>query len=187
MAACRMSDASLEDEQSSGDLASMPNICTAPIPEVEAVLRTADHWHFDAFRLTEVSQGYPLSTLGFWLIQQNRVAKEFSESSHSHALLAAYPRKSESSHLHALLAAYPSKSESSYSHALLACMPTQNCCLCVVLFPRPMCLCCQNFCDAAYCFGLLFVLGQVSICTCAAWQGSGTHCGQLSMQNVCAC
>ena len=76
---CRMSDASLEEEDSSGELTNLPNIGIAPIPEVEAVLRTADHWHFDAFRLTEVSQGYPLSTLGFWLIQQNRVAKEFSE------------------------------------------------------------------------------------------------------------
>ena len=77
---CRMSDASLEEEDSSGELSNLPNIGTAPIPEVEAVLRTADHWHFDAFKLTEASQGYPLSTLGFWLIQQNRVAKEFSES-----------------------------------------------------------------------------------------------------------
>ena len=77
----RMSDASLEEEDSSGEL-SLPNICTAPIPEVEAVLRTADHWHFDAFKLTEASQGYPLSTLGFWLIQQSRVAKEFSEFPH---------------------------------------------------------------------------------------------------------
>ncbi|KAL3157196.1 putative 3',5'-cyclic phosphodiesterase pde-3 [Trebouxia sp. C0009 RCD-2024] len=72
----RLSDASLDEEDSSGEL-SLPNICTAPIPEVEAVLRTADHWHFDAFKLTEASQGYPLSTLGFWLIQQSRVAKEF--------------------------------------------------------------------------------------------------------------
>ena len=42
-----MSDASLEEEDSSGELSSLPNIGTAPIPEVEAVLRTADHWHFD--------------------------------------------------------------------------------------------------------------------------------------------
>lgn len=75
-----MSDAVLDEEDSSGELTHLPNIGTAPIPEVEAVLRTADHWHFDAFRLTEASQGYPLSTLGFWLIQQNRVAKEFSKS-----------------------------------------------------------------------------------------------------------
>ena len=75
-----MSDASLEEEDSSGEVSNLPSIGTAPIPEVEAVLRTADHWHFDAFKLTEVSQGYPLSTLGFWLIQQNRVAKDFSES-----------------------------------------------------------------------------------------------------------
>ena len=77
----RMSDASLEEEDSSGELTDLPNIGTAPIPEVEAVLRTADHWHFDAFKLAEASQGYPLSTLGFWLIQQNRVAKEFSKPS----------------------------------------------------------------------------------------------------------
>ena len=78
-----MSDGSLEEEDSSGELSNLPNIGTAPIPEVEAVLRTADHWHFDAFKLTEASQGYPLSTLGFWLIQQSRVAKEFSESTSS--------------------------------------------------------------------------------------------------------
>ncbi|KAA6423303.1 MAG: 3,5-cyclic-nucleotide phosphodiesterase [Trebouxia sp. A1-2] len=66
-----------EEEGLSGELSHLPNIATAPIPEVEAVLRTADHWHFDAFRLVEASQGYPLSTLGFWLMQQNRVAKEF--------------------------------------------------------------------------------------------------------------
>ena len=70
-----------EEEGSSGEPSHLPNIATAPIPEVEAVLRTADHWHFDAFRLVEASQGYPLSTLGFWLMQQNRVAKEFSEFS----------------------------------------------------------------------------------------------------------
>ena len=75
-----MSEAALEEEDSSGELLNLPNIATAPIPEVEAVLRTADHWHFDAFRLTEASQGYPLSTLGFWLMQQTRVAKEFSEN-----------------------------------------------------------------------------------------------------------
>ena len=73
----RMSDVS-EDEESGGKQTYLPNIATAPIPEVEAVLRTADHWHFDAFKLAEASQGYPLSTLGFWLIQQNWVAKEFS-------------------------------------------------------------------------------------------------------------
>jgi len=68
-----------EAEGSSGELSHLSNIATASIPEVEAVLRTANHWHFDAFRLVEASQGYPLSTLGFWLMQQNRVAKEFSE------------------------------------------------------------------------------------------------------------
>ncbi|DBA92091.1 hypothetical protein WJX77_006602 [Trebouxia sp. C0004] len=69
---------SREDEEgSSGELSHLTNIATAPIPEVEAVLRTADHWQFDAFKLVEASQGYPLSTLGFWLMQQNRVAKEF--------------------------------------------------------------------------------------------------------------
>ena len=75
-----MSDTVSEDEEVGGELTHLPNIAKAPIPEVEAVLRTADHWHFDAFRLAEASQGYPLSTLGFWLIQQNRVAKEFSTS-----------------------------------------------------------------------------------------------------------
>ena len=77
----RASDTMQEEEGSRGELSHLPNIATAPIPEVEAVLRTADHWHFDAFRLVEASQGYPLSTLGFWLMQQNRVAKEFSECS----------------------------------------------------------------------------------------------------------
>lgn len=77
----RTSDTAQEEEGPSGELSHLPNIATAPIPEVEAVLRTADHWHFDAFRLVEASQGYPLSTLGFWLMQQNRVAREFSECS----------------------------------------------------------------------------------------------------------
>lgn len=80
---CRMSDSVQEEQDCSRELTHLPNIVSAPIPEVEAVLRSADHWHFDAFRLTEASQGYPLSTLGFWLIQQNRVAKEFSEPSSS--------------------------------------------------------------------------------------------------------
>lgn len=87
-----MADGTLEEEASSGEITHLPNIVSAPIPEVEAVLRTADHWHFDAFRLTEVSQGYPLSTLGFWLIQQSRVAKEFSEfPTLPAALIAAGP------------------------------------------------------------------------------------------------
>lgn len=76
-----MSDSVQEEEDCSRELTHLPNIVSAPIPEVEAVLRSADHWHFDAFRLTEASQGYPLSTLGFWLMQQNRVAKEFSKPS----------------------------------------------------------------------------------------------------------
>lgn len=89
-----MADGTLEEEASSGEITHLPNIVSAPIPEVEAVLRTADHWHFDAFRLTEVSQGYPLSTLGFWLIQQSRVAKEFSEfSTLPAALIAAGPAR----------------------------------------------------------------------------------------------
>lgn len=78
---CRLQDSSIVDEALSSELTHLPSISSAPIPEVEAVLRTADHWHFDAFKLTEASQGYPLSTLAFWLMQQSRVAREFSKPS----------------------------------------------------------------------------------------------------------
>ena len=47
-----------------------------PVLEVEEVLRSADGWHFDAFRLAEVTQGRPLSTLTFWLMQQNGVVRD---------------------------------------------------------------------------------------------------------------
>eukprot|EP00891_Asterochloris_glomerata_P000667 jgi/Astpho2/667/e_gw1.00013.90.1_t len=47
-----------------------------PILEVEEVLRSADGWHFDAFRLAEVTQGRPLSTITFWLMQQNGVVRD---------------------------------------------------------------------------------------------------------------
>ncbi|KAG2485173.1 hypothetical protein HYH03_016063 [Edaphochlamys debaryana] len=46
---------------------------TPPAPvieEVERVLAGADSWTFDTYKLREVTQGHPLSALGFYLIQR---------------------------------------------------------------------------------------------------------------------
>ncbi len=40
------------------------------VPAMEAVLNTVDEWRFNAFRLAEVTQGHPLSALGFWLMKR---------------------------------------------------------------------------------------------------------------------
>ncbi|GIL58439.1 hypothetical protein Vafri_13575 [Volvox africanus] len=40
------------------------------IEEVERVLAQADSWHFDAWRLRDVTNGHPLSALGFYLIHR---------------------------------------------------------------------------------------------------------------------
>ena len=68
----------LEDD-AAGDLGEHQMVAGpagTPVLEVEEVLRSADGWHFDAFRLAEVTQGRPLSTLTFWLMQQNGVVRD---------------------------------------------------------------------------------------------------------------
>ncbi|GLI61128.1 hypothetical protein VaNZ11_003403 [Volvox africanus] len=40
------------------------------IEEVERVLAQADSWHFDAWRLRDITNGHPLSALGFYLIHR---------------------------------------------------------------------------------------------------------------------
>ncbi len=47
------------------------------VPEVERVLLTADNWKFDSLLLHDVTQGHPLSTLGFWIMQQTDMVKQF--------------------------------------------------------------------------------------------------------------
>ncbi len=73
-----METVNLEDD-AAGDLGEHQLVASPtgmPILEVEEVLRSADGWHFDAFRLAEVTQGRPLSTLTFWLMQQNGVVRD---------------------------------------------------------------------------------------------------------------
>jgi hypothetical protein len=43
---------------------------TELLPATDAVLATADDWHFDAFKLADATSGYPLSALAFWLFQR---------------------------------------------------------------------------------------------------------------------
>ena len=40
------------------------------LPVVEEALKETTTWAFDAFRLTEITQNHPLSTLGFWVLKQ---------------------------------------------------------------------------------------------------------------------
>lgn len=73
-----METVNLEDD-AAGDLGEHQLVASPtgmPILEVEEVLRSADGWHFDAFRLAEVTQGRPLSTITFWLMQQNGVVRD---------------------------------------------------------------------------------------------------------------
>lgn len=35
-------------------------------PQVSKALESANHWQFDAFKLTESTDGHPLSALGFY-------------------------------------------------------------------------------------------------------------------------
>ncbi|GLC41501.1 hypothetical protein PLESTB_001004600 [Pleodorina starrii] len=52
-------------------LAKKPPTPPAPvIEEVERVLATADSWQFDTWRLRDVTNGHPLSALGFYLIHR---------------------------------------------------------------------------------------------------------------------
>ncbi|KAL6762148.1 hypothetical protein V8C86DRAFT_1806156 [Haematococcus lacustris] len=46
----------------------------APLPEVEACLVSAGTWTFDAFALTQVTEGHPLSVLAYWLLHQSGLA-----------------------------------------------------------------------------------------------------------------
>ena len=39
--------------------------------QVLVELSKVDHWHFDTFRLNDVTNGWPLSTLAFALMQQS--------------------------------------------------------------------------------------------------------------------
>ena len=44
--------------------------CLLSMLQVEKVLAGADGWQFDTWRLREVTNGHPLSALGFFLIQR---------------------------------------------------------------------------------------------------------------------
>jgi hypothetical protein len=46
--------------------------------EMEKTLHTADHWQWDAFRLAEVTNGYPLSALGYYLFHSNDLISRFN-------------------------------------------------------------------------------------------------------------
>ena len=41
------------------------------------MLGTAYHWHFDAFKLEEVTSGRPLSALAFFLFQKEGLVEYF--------------------------------------------------------------------------------------------------------------
>ncbi|PNH07949.1 putative 3',5'-cyclic phosphodiesterase pde-1 [Tetrabaena socialis] len=45
-------------------------VAASLMPAMEAVLATVDDWRFNAFKLAEVTQGHPLSALGFWLMKR---------------------------------------------------------------------------------------------------------------------
>ncbi|GFR44852.1 hypothetical protein Agub_g6195 [Astrephomene gubernaculifera] len=45
-------------------------VAASLMPAMEAVLATVDEWRFNAFKLAEVTQGHPLSALGFWLMKR---------------------------------------------------------------------------------------------------------------------
>ncbi|KAG2445940.1 hypothetical protein HXX76_000543 [Chlamydomonas incerta] len=45
-------------------------VAASLVPAMEAVLNTVDEWRFNAFKLAEVTQGHPLSALGFWLMKR---------------------------------------------------------------------------------------------------------------------
>ncbi|PNW82682.1 hypothetical protein CHLRE_06g289400v5 [Chlamydomonas reinhardtii] len=50
------------------------------IMEVERLLAGADGWQFDTWRLREATQGHPLSTLGFFLLQRSGIISRFKLS-----------------------------------------------------------------------------------------------------------
>jgi cAMP-specific phosphodiesterase 4/high affinity cAMP-specific and IBMX-insensitive 3',5'-cyclic phosphodiesterase 8 len=41
-------------------------------------LEAANHWQFDAFRLSDVTDGHPLSALGFYAFQEANLVAKFS-------------------------------------------------------------------------------------------------------------
>ncbi|GMH41896.1 hypothetical protein BSKO_09806 [Bryopsis sp. KO-2023] len=45
--------------------------------EMDEVLAAADSWEFDAFQLAKATDGHPLSTLTFWLLQRSGAIKNF--------------------------------------------------------------------------------------------------------------
>lgn len=48
-------------------------------PAVQAVLKTADSWGFNAFQLDLVTHQRPLSTLGMWLLQTSGLVQKHSK------------------------------------------------------------------------------------------------------------
>ena len=46
--------------------------------QVEALLSTSGEWQFDAFLLAEVTGGRPLSCLGFFLLSEAGLIKQFA-------------------------------------------------------------------------------------------------------------
>lgn len=59
---------------------------------MERVLATADNWQFDAFKLAEVTQGHPLSTLGYYLFHTAGLIERFGLPA---AKLARFLRRME--------------------------------------------------------------------------------------------
>lgn len=59
-----------DDAASDGPAVSIPT-------HMETVLATVDDWCFDAFKLDEVCQGHPLSTLAFYLFSRNGLIQKY--------------------------------------------------------------------------------------------------------------
>ncbi|MEW5312657.1 MAG: hypothetical protein WDW38_004274 [Sanguina aurantia] len=54
--------------------------CSVPgslTPAMEASLGKVDEWRFDAFELSDATQGHPLSALSFWLLQRSSIISTF--------------------------------------------------------------------------------------------------------------
>lgn len=66
-----------EDDDSAYAAEDKEVVAASLVPAMEAVLATVDDWRFDAFKLAEVTQGHPLSALGFWLMKQYDVISQF--------------------------------------------------------------------------------------------------------------
>lgn len=72
-------------------------IAASIIPAMEAVLATVEDWRFDAFKLAEVTQGHPLSALGFWLFKRYNLIEQFQLDA---VKLARFLRKIEDGYPH---------------------------------------------------------------------------------------